>query len=95
MIISIINTFVLPIVPQCGTRKEQRFIQGSAPSHIALPLHAFLDNLCLIGGLGEEDQHICLHKIPVIVHVIYFFFKKCQNEVLLIKTKKQKTWRNK
>ena len=72
VIISAIYTFVLLIVPQCGTRKEQRFMQGSAPSHIAFAVHACLDNLCLVGGLGLEDKQICLLKVPVMVHVISF-----------------------
>ena len=88
MITSIINTFVLHIFPQCGTRKEQRFMQGSAPSN------ACLDNLCLVSGLGVEDQQICLRKVPVIMYVISFC-KKCHNEVLPIKIKKKMTWQNK
>jgi hypothetical protein len=72
MITSAINTFVLLIVRQYGTRKEQRFMQGSAPSHIAHAVHACLDSMCLIGGLGVEAQQICLRKVPVIVHVISF-----------------------
>jgi len=94
VIISAINTFVLLVVPQCGTRKEQRFMPGSALSHIALAVHACLNNLCLVGGLGVEDQQICLRKVLVTVHVISFC-KKCHNEVLPIKTKKQMTWQNK
>jgi hypothetical protein len=88
--ISAINTFVLFIVPQCGTRKEERFMQGSAPSLIALAVHACLDNPCLVGGLGVEEQQICLRKVPVIGHAISFC-KKCHNEVLPIKTKKKMT----
>jgi hypothetical protein len=69
-------------------------MQGSAPSHTVLAVHACLDNLCLVGGLGVEDQQICLRKVPVKVHVISFC-KKCHNEVLPIKTKKKMTWQNK
>ena len=94
VIISAINTFVLLIVPQCGTRKEQRFMQGSAPSHIALAVRACLDNLCHFGGLGVEDQQICLRKVSVIVHVISFC-KKCHSEVLTIKTRTKMAWQNK
>ena len=70
--IVIISTFVLPIVPQCGSHEEKSFLQGSAPSHIALAVHACLDSQCLVCGLGVEDQQLCLRKVAVAVNVISF-----------------------